>query len=123
MKMDHEVMDEDTLVSLVYLVPPGMLRRWVARALWFDLAEHVDGGLEQLKTIAAPCELDTECDFTLDEYRCALTVVGYTVDQVECRCRIHAQHVERSTNGTCVPESDRFLKYAGGKTRCNQWSE
>lgn len=109
MVFDSGEMDEEVLVSLVYLIPGAMLRRWVARALWFDMTFRPDVHMPVLKELADFNALDPAIDFTEEDYRSALLVVGYSESQVSARMRVHHDQRLRELSGTTPPERDRLL--------------
>ena len=119
MRFDHAVMDEEVLLSQVMLVPGVMLRRWVARALWFDLCDQVAGNvcMARLKEIADPERLDDAFEFTADEYGDALRVAGYTELQIAVRVKIHTAHRSKLEQGTSLTELRRCTEFGGAKSK------
>jgi hypothetical protein len=111
LKYDHKLMDEDTLVSLVMLVPGEMLRRQVARCVWFDVVDQLEKGqhMHRLKAIADTDRLDDEMDFSEEEMAAAMTVVGYEDYQIGPRMRIHHEQRARLERGLVQCEAKRVL--------------
>jgi hypothetical protein len=96
-RLEHDVMDEDMLVSLCRLIPGDNLRRSLARCLWFDVVDQLPDGMrmDRLKAMADPDRLDDGIDWSLEDEQLALGIVGYTEEQVKIRMRIHLEHRQR----------------------------
>jgi len=92
------VQDEETLVSLCMLIPGENLRRAVARCVWFDVVEQIPEGqhMPRLKSLADPERLDDGMDWSPEDERLALIVVGYTEEQIDQRLRVHLEQRRRA---------------------------
>jgi hypothetical protein len=122
--MNHDVMNEDTLMSLCMLIPGENLRRAVARCLWFDVVDELPQGMrvDRLKALADPERVDREIDWTEEEEAQALAVVGYRQDQIEVRMKVLGQYRARERRGSSPPEYTRLMENGGETIKRNQWS-
>jgi hypothetical protein len=122
--LDLSVMDEETLISLCMLIPGENLRRAVARCLWFDVVDELPDGvrMDRLKALADPERIDREMDWSEEEERLALSVVGYRDEQIDTRMRIHHEYRVREQRGSSPSEYRRILENGGERLVCNQWT-
>lgn len=99
--------DMEFLFNRLMLLPVE-LRRAAARCLLWDLNQSKTAMAIRLAEISECSRLDDDFTYSVEDYRCALIIVGYHPAKAQIRSRIYEAQLDRQLKGSSPSEMRRL---------------